>query len=71
MVRGPELLPLQIRHKNGQRTLDDLGGIAVRDSVPEKVLRPSQLVAKTSARREADLVAVGRQRGHHRTSRFG
>jgi hypothetical protein len=39
-MRSGELPPGQILEQGGQRSIDDLGDVAIGNSVPEQVLRP-------------------------------
>ena len=49
-----------------ERTVHDDGDVAARDGVAEQLLGPTELLIRLCARREADLVTVGRQRRDRR-----
>ena len=59
------LRPLEIREQHRQRPIEDRGRIAVRNRMPQQILRAAQLVVRLARNRELHLVALRREGPHN------
>jgi hypothetical protein len=68
LLHGPELFPLDHPQQRPERPIDHRRHVAIRNPMPQEILRPAQLRVRLGARRELDSITAGRERLDDRRS---